>query len=368
MLPEERAVRPEDGNRSPKRIGAFVAVAIGVAILTAADSRIAAEEATPPRMKAVIDGDAGLLAPAEVSEVRAKGEVVIQFYRPGDGAKRVLLKGAHTTFVADEYRFFSSRIWKVTGKQTYSTVGGVERSIFVAEPVNASQPGRDGVGFLGDYPHADCNRRYSPRIVQILGKREMLVTMGVGDFAPGAVAEVVWLRGSFTMETIRDSPQTVARLVLLRGADTTKLTEDSPPPFGWYPITGTYQYKSAGGGTRTVFVADAEKAEADRLAAQKRRDEEEHAKAEAARRADAERKAIEKAEKERKAAAEKARWRTWSDKTGKFKLEAQFLGLADDEVVLKKRDGNTIRVALKKLSTDDQECVIRWEAESQKSK
>jgi hypothetical protein len=316
-------------------LGVFAAVAFAASSLFAADA---------PKMKAVIGGEAGLLGSAEVSEVWAKGEVVIRFLKPRDGAERVLLKGADTTLVADGYRFYSDRVWTVTRKQTYKTVGGVERSILVAEPADPSQPGHDGCRFSLGKPQAHCGRGYS-HIVQILGDKEMLVTMKV---SPGVkVAQI-------------DGGGATIGGLLLRGVDTTKLTEDSRPPFGRYPITGTYRYESTGGTTQTVFVADAEKAEADRLAAQKRLEEEQRNKAEAERKAKAEREAAEKAEKERKAQIEKAKWRTWSDKAGTFKIEAKILGLAGDDVVLKKRDGKIVRLALEELSADDQEWVEQW--------
>ena len=47
-------------------------------------------------MKAVINGDPGRLHRAEVSEVWKEGEVVVMFRKPGEGAERVLLKGANT--------------------------------------------------------------------------------------------------------------------------------------------------------------------------------------------------------------------------------------------------------------------------------
>jgi regulator of protease activity HflC (stomatin/prohibitin superfamily) len=111
---------------------------------------------------------------------------------------------------------------------------------------------------------------------------------------------------------------------------------------------------------RTVFVADSEKAEVDRIANEKSLEEEGRKKAEAKRKAEAEHEAAAQAEKERKANAEKARWRTWSDKAGTFKIEAKFLGLVDNDVVLKKHDGKTTRVALEELSPDDQAWVEQW--------
>ena len=46
--------------------------------------------------------------------------------------------------------------------------------------------------------------------------------------------------------------------------------------------------------------------------------------------------------------------RIWTDSTGKHKLEASFVGLENQNVVLKKKDGKVIRVPLARLSTKDQ--------------
>jgi hypothetical protein len=54
------------------------------------------------------------------------------------------------------------------------------------------------------------------------------------------------------------------------------------------------------------------------------------------------------------------RGETWSDATGQFKVEAQFLGLKGDKVYLKKKqDGATIAVPLNRLSTESQELARR---------
>ena len=96
MLPGQRMARLVPKSRWPKLAGVFLSLALAAHQLSAADQ---------PRMKAAIGGEAGLLGPAEVSEVWTTGEVVLRFLKPGDGAERVLLKGADTTFVADGYRF-----------------------------------------------------------------------------------------------------------------------------------------------------------------------------------------------------------------------------------------------------------------------
>ena len=208
----------------------------------------------------------------------------------------------------------------------------MERSpILVAEPVkeadlyNAHFEGCAGKRSAA-YCHSKGNTR---RIVQILNDKEMLVMMRVST-ASGMV------RGRTGC--------------VVRGVDTTKLTEDSPPaafrlqPCGdveKYSITGTYRYKSTNSTMRTVFVADAQKAEEDRIAEQKRLMEAERVKSEARRRADAEReaakKAAEKAEEERKANAENARWRVWSYGDGTSHFEAKIIGVINGNVALKKR-------------------------------
>jgi hypothetical protein len=45
--------------------------------------------------------------------------------------------------------------------------------------------------------------------------------------------------------------------------------------------------------------------------------------------------------------------RTWTDSTGKFKLEASFAGREGDNIQLKKSDGKTIELAVAKLSKED---------------
>ena len=49
--------------------------------------------------------------------------------------------------------------------------------------------------------------------------------------------------------------------------------------------------------------------------------------------------------------------RTWKDNTGQFTLEAEFLGLADGQVRLRRTDGREISVPLTRLSKADQEAA-----------
>lgn len=50
-------------------------------------------------------------------------------------------------------------------------------------------------------------------------------------------------------------------------------------------------------------------------------------------------------------------FRTWTDSSGKFTVEAQFMGAAFGNVKLRRRDGTTITVPLDKLSEADQEWI-----------
>jgi len=45
--------------------------------------------------------------------------------------------------------------------------------------------------------------------------------------------------------------------------------------------------------------------------------------------------------------------RTWTDKTGKFKIEAKFLGIENGKAKLEKPDGTLLQIDLEKLSTED---------------
>ena len=51
--------------------------------------------------------------------------------------------------------------------------------------------------------------------------------------------------------------------------------------------------------------------------------------------------------------------RTWRDVTGTFQVQAELLSVSDDKVVLKKHNGNVIRVPLSKLSPADLDYLKR---------
>jgi hypothetical protein len=49
--------------------------------------------------------------------------------------------------------------------------------------------------------------------------------------------------------------------------------------------------------------------------------------------------------------------RTWSDASGVFEIQAEYVGFEDGKVKLKKQDGSVIAVPLERLSTADQQFV-----------
>ena len=59
------------------------------------------------------------------------------------------------------------------------------------------------------------------------------------------------------------------------------------------------------------------------------------------------------------AAQDAAGPRTWTDVTGKFKIEAEFVSLANEQVTLKKADGTTITLPLAKLGFADRKLAIQ---------
>jgi len=52
--------------------------------------------------------------------------------------------------------------------------------------------------------------------------------------------------------------------------------------------------------------------------------------------------------------------RKWSDKTGSFSVEGELMAATDKDVVLKRADGNMMRVLLETLSDADREYVRQW--------
>jgi F0F1-type ATP synthase epsilon subunit len=62
-------------------------------------------------------------------------------------------------------------------------------------------------------------------------------------------------------------------------------------------------------------------------------------------------------EESRRKRVDAAKWRTWSDLTGKFKTEAKYGGIANGKVKLTNNDGKVIQVPIEKLSTEDQKWI-----------
>ncbi|MFN0053228.1 MAG: SHD1 domain-containing protein [Planctomycetales bacterium] len=56
------------------------------------------------------------------------------------------------------------------------------------------------------------------------------------------------------------------------------------------------------------------------------------------------------------------KFRTWSDRSGKFSVKAKFISLADDQVTLQREDGRKVTLAIDKLKEEDQK-VARQLAE-----
>ncbi len=55
--------------------------------------------------------------------------------------------------------------------------------------------------------------------------------------------------------------------------------------------------------------------------------------------------------------------RTWSDATGRFKVEAEFLSSANGKVLLRRSDGREVELPIEKLSGKDQEAIIKLNEE-----
>ncbi len=58
-------------------------------------------------------------------------------------------------------------------------------------------------------------------------------------------------------------------------------------------------------------------------------------------------------------------YRTWTDVTGKFKIEAMFVEFSDGQVVLKRKDtGKTLSVPIKRMSPSDLTIARKWAREN----
>jgi len=50
-------------------------------------------------------------------------------------------------------------------------------------------------------------------------------------------------------------------------------------------------------------------------------------------------------------------WRTWTDSSGQYQVEARFVSVQDSTVRLQKADGRYVRIAMDKLCSADQQFV-----------
>ena len=135
-------------------------------------------------------------------------------------------------------------------------------------------------------------------------------------------------------------------------------------PSGLVKVEGTERYTSTVGVAKTVFKLRWYTPEEAEKEIEKHREETKAANKRMNKQmAESERRLAEaraRAEKERQAAiekAEKAKWRTWTDSTGKFTMEAKFRGVIAGKVRLEKADGKTLSIPIKQLSKEDQEWI-----------
>ncbi len=59
--------------------------------------------------------------------------------------------------------------------------------------------------------------------------------------------------------------------------------------------------------------------------------------------------------------------RTWRDATGQYSVKAEFVGLDDEQVSLRKSDGNVIQIPIQTLSSVDRRWLARNTTKQAKS-
>jgi len=121
------------------------------------------------------------------------------------------------------------------------------------------------------------------------------------------------------------------------------------------PQDRTYRLKLSGGywSLEDAYVGLNPKISRSAAQAEEQQRRERELAAERARQAEERRKAEEK----RRAEEEAAKWRTWTDSTGKYSVEAKFSGVAFGTVKLIKRDGTVVKLPLERLSEEDQNWI-----------
>ena len=117
-----------------------------------------------------------------------------------------------------------------------------------------------------------------------------------------------------------------------------------------YPIVieTTYSYTSVNGAKNTILVLERDENKLNKIIEVAERPFKEAQKAAEAKR---------QAEKEHKAAVEAAKWRTWTDASGKHKIKAKYSGMISGKVKLVKEDGSAVWIPLEKLSDEDQKWI-----------
>lgn len=201
---------------------------------------------------------------------------------------------------------------------------------------------RDPTGSVGRLERAGSldtkTRELWCRVFQVLGDQKSLLKQH------RTVLELGHLGG----KTFVNESYTAKELFVLDDFLTEGWIDDRPvgDRFGGklFVLTGTTTYQSAAGPrtvkrvapwsvslermTAEIAAAEAKTAEA-RKTAEAKRKQEEHEKS----------------------------FRTWTDTTGKFSVEAQFKGMAAGKATLRKRDGTTVKLAVEKLSKADREWI-----------
>jgi SLA1 homology domain 1, SHD1 len=132
--------------------------------------------------------------------------------------------------------------------------------------------------------------------------------------------------------------------ILLRGFDVSKVTDRSSFVLQ-HPVViqNTFSYKAVSGAQSTVLVLERNEKALTELSAKRRAE-------------------VEQGRED----VEAALYRTWTDATGKFTIEAQFIDFKGGKAQLKKKDGSTIELPTGKLSQADQDFIRKALAERKK--
>jgi hypothetical protein len=183
-----------------------------------------------------------------------------------------------------------------------------------------------GVGDFGYLPDhvvdtEDGQRSWQFKVQQVVDERNMLVKVTQYNHSRGAEVGdyLIWVVGRYS-DVVDGQSVTFP---------------------GVFIVSGTKQYTTAIGGSKTVYML--EKFDIAPIV--------ERLKAEAAA------KQPEKTETD-----VKQEWREWSDATGQFKLTARLISITDGKVKLEKKDGSVANVPVDKLSEADQKVVAQLEA------